>query len=73
MINRELIRQKVVQLMYARYTGENKTLSGLEKELERSLDNAYELYLSLLSRPQWPAPSVWASSVRPTVWSPTVS
>ena len=49
MINRELIRQKVVQLMYARYTGENQTLSGLEKELERSLDNAYELYLSLLS------------------------
>ena len=49
MINRELIRQKVVQLMYARYTGENKTISGLEKELERSLDNAYELYLSLLS------------------------
>jgi N utilization substance protein B len=35
--------------MYARYTGENKTISGLEKELERSLDNAYELYLSLLS------------------------
>lgn len=48
MINRELIRQKVVQLIYAHYTNENRSSDTLEKDLIASLDKAYDLYLSLL-------------------------
>lgn len=48
MINRELIRQKVVQLMYAHYTNTNRPAGTLEKDLISSLDKAYDLYLSLL-------------------------
>lgn len=49
MINRELIRLKVVQLIYAYYQNEGKTLEMAEKELTFSLEKAYELYLYLLS------------------------
>ena len=48
MINRELIRQKVVQLIYAHYTNENRSSDTLEKDLIASLDKAYDLYLSLM-------------------------
>lgn len=48
MINRELIRQKVVQLIYAHYTNANRPADTLEKDLTASLDKAYDLYLSLL-------------------------
>lgn len=48
MINRELIRLKVVQLMYSYYRNEGKTLEIAEKELTFSLEKAYELYESLL-------------------------
>lgn len=51
MINRELIRLKVVQLIYAYYQNEGKTLEMAEKELTFSLEKAYELYLYLLSLP----------------------
>ena len=44
MINRELIRLKVVQLVYAYYQNEGKTLEVAEKELAFSLQKAYELY-----------------------------
>lgn len=49
MINRELIRLKVVQLVYAYYRNEGKTTEIAEKELEFSLDKAYELYEYLLT------------------------
>lgn len=49
MINRALIRLKVVQLTYAYYQNEGKTTEVALKELEFSLDKAYDLYRSLLS------------------------
>ena len=49
MINRELIRLKVVQLTYAYYQNEGKTIDVAEKELNFSMDKAYELYHYLLN------------------------
>lgn len=49
MINRELIRLKVVQLVYAYYQNEGKSLDVAEKELDFSLEKAYELYEYLLT------------------------
>ena len=49
MINRELIGLKVVQLVYAYYQNEGKTLDVAEKELSFSLQKAYDLYQYLLS------------------------
>ena len=49
MINRELIRLKVVQLVYAYYQNEGKTVATAEKELEFSMQKAYDLYLNLLT------------------------
>lgn len=49
MINRELIRLKVVQLIYAYYQNEGKTLEVAEKELMFSLNKAYDLYEYLLT------------------------
>lgn len=48
MINRELIRTKVVQLVYAFYQNGGTSLGSAEKELLFSLDKAYELYNNLL-------------------------
>lgn len=48
MINRELIRLKVVQLVYAYYQNEGKPLDNAEKELLFSLSKAYDLYHYLL-------------------------
>ena len=44
MINRTLIRLKVVQMMYAYYLDEGKSTANAEKELQKSLDRAYNLY-----------------------------
>lgn len=44
MINRELIRIKVVQLTYAYYQNGNKNIEAAEKELVFSLSKAYDLY-----------------------------
>ena len=49
MINREMIRLKVVQLTYSFYQNEGKSLDVAEKELNFSMSKAYELYLYLLS------------------------
>lgn len=49
MINRELIRLRIVQLTYAYYQGDGKPMDVAEKELMFSFDKAYELYLYLLS------------------------
>lgn len=48
MINRELIRLKVVQLIYAYYQNEGKAYDMAEKELKFSLAKAYDLYHYLL-------------------------
>lgn len=49
MINRELIRLKVVQLVYAYYQNEGKAMDVAEKEFSYSLSKAYDLYKYLLS------------------------
>ena len=48
MINRELIRTKVVQLTYAYYQNGNKNMDTAEKELLFSLSKAYDLYNYML-------------------------
>ncbi|MGL5227384.1 MAG: transcription antitermination factor NusB [Bacteroidales bacterium] len=48
MINRALIRIKVVQLLYSYYQNEERDMARAEKELLFSLDKAYELYNYLL-------------------------
>lgn len=48
MINRELIRIKIVQLTYAYYQNGNRNIDTAEKELIFSLSKAYDLYLFLL-------------------------
>lgn len=48
MINRELIRIKIVQLTYAYYQNNNNNFDTAEKELLFSLDKAYDLYNCLL-------------------------
>ena len=49
MINRELIRIKIVQLTYAYYQNGNKNMDVAEKELLFSLSKAYDLYNYLLA------------------------
>ena len=49
MINREIIRIKVVQLTYAYYQNGNKNIEAAEKELLFSLSKAYDLYNYLLA------------------------
>lgn len=49
MINRELIRIKVVQLTYAYYQNGNNNIEAAEKELLFSLSKAYHLYNYLLA------------------------
>ena len=49
MINRELIRIKIVQLTYAYYQNGNKNIDVAEKELFFSLSKAYDLYNQLLA------------------------
>ena len=49
MINRILIRTKVVQMLYSyQLTNTDKTITKAKKELQASLDKSYELYNSLL-------------------------
>lgn len=49
MINRGIIRNKVVQLTYAYYQNGSKNIDSAEKELFFSLSKAYDLYNHLLS------------------------
>ena len=49
MINRVLIRAKVVQMLYAYMVSKDSmTLTTAKKELTKSLDKSYELYNALL-------------------------
>ena len=49
MINRVLIRIKVVQILYAYYKGDGKSLPLAEKELFFGIEKTYDLYLHLLA------------------------
>ena len=49
MINREIIRTKIVQLTYAYYQNGSKNIDSAEKELFFSLSKAYDLYNHLLA------------------------
>lgn len=49
MINRDLIRTKIVQLTYAYSVNGNDDMNNAEKELLFSLSKAYDLYLFLLN------------------------
>ena len=49
MINREIIRNKVVQLTYAYYQNGNKNIDSAEKELLFSLSKAYDPYAYMLA------------------------
>ena len=48
MINRELIRQKLVQIVYSYCQSGSRNIDAAEKELDLSLSRAYKLYVSLL-------------------------
>lgn len=48
MLNRELLRIKVIQTLYARATNDNQSLLTTETNLSTSVDKAYELYMLLL-------------------------
>lgn len=51
MINRVLIRLKVVQVIYAYYQNGGQNPAQAERELAQSLDSAYSLYKTLLFLP----------------------
>lgn len=48
MVNRTLIRLKIVQLMYAFYLNDKRDMIEVRKELDESMSKAYELYNYLL-------------------------
>jgi transcription antitermination protein NusB len=49
MINRVLLRIKIIQILYAYYKGEGKTPQMVEKELFYSVKKTYDLYYHLLN------------------------
>jgi N utilization substance protein B len=49
MINRVLLRIKIIQILYAYYKGEGKTPLMVEKELFYSIKKTYDLYFHLLN------------------------
>ena len=49
MINRILLRIKIIQILYAFYKGEGKTALMVEKELFHSVEKTYDLYYHLLN------------------------
>ena len=48
MINRVIIRSKVVQVAYSYFITENKSIAEAENELLHSLEKGHELYYALL-------------------------
>lgn len=48
MINRILLRIKVIQILYAYYKGEDQNLGKAEGELKDSIEKTYDLYFYLL-------------------------
>ncbi|MDD2286501.1 MAG: transcription antitermination factor NusB [Paludibacter sp.] len=49
MINRILLRIKIIQILYAFYKGEGKTALMVEKELFHSIEKTYDLYYHLFN------------------------
>ena len=62
MINRVLIRLKVVQVIYAYYQNGGQKTATAERELAQSIDSAYSLYKTLLF-----IPVAWARQIRKSV------
>jgi N utilization substance protein B len=48
MINRILIRIKIIQILYSFYKSDGKSLPSAEKELFHSIEKTYDLYYHLL-------------------------
>ena len=48
MINRTMVRTRVIQTLFAYYQDEDKTLSTARKELHKSFADTYDLYFALL-------------------------
>jgi len=48
MINRVLLRIKIVQILYSYYKSEGKSIPAVEKELFHSIEKTYDLYYHLL-------------------------
>lgn len=48
MINRVLLRIKIVQILYSFYKGDGKSIPAVEKELFHSIERTYDLYFHLL-------------------------
>lgn len=49
MINRVLLRTKIIQILYSYYKSEGKTHLMVEKELFHSIEKTYDLYFHLLN------------------------
>ena len=62
MINRVLIRLKVVQVIYAYYQNGGQNTASADRELAQSIDSAYSLYKTLLF-----IPVAWALRIRKSV------
>ena len=62
MINRVLIRLKVVQVIYAYYQNGGQKTTMADRELAQSIDSAYSLYKTLLF-----IPVAWVQSIRKSV------
>ena len=62
MINRVLIRLKVVQVIYAYYQNGGQKTAMADRELAQSIDSAYSLYKTLLF-----IPLAWARQIRKSV------
>ena len=62
MINRVLIRLKVVQVIYAYYQNGGQKTAAADRELAQSIDSAYSLYKTLLF-----IPVAWARTARKSV------
>ena len=62
MINRVLIRLKVVQVIYAYYQNGGQKIADADRELAQSIDSAYSLYKTLLF-----IPVAWARQIRKSV------
>lgn len=59
MINRVLIRLKVVQVIYAYYQNGGQKTAAADRELAQSIDSAYSLYKTLLF-----IPVAWSHQIR---------
>ena len=67
MINRELIRLKIVQLTYAYYQNGNRNMDNAEKELLFSLSKAYDMYNILKNNTSEADFNIWATAYQKAV------